>query len=819
MAIVSKEFDLYAWRNNNINIVAVSQENNGKEIVFNLYTEATQSKLLNSNSKDYISHLYVNLPNNKSAYVIGTLDKTNSKVTFTLDSCVLPTCGRFNCFVSLICDDTIIKFAGMTLCVLDGSISDYVDNTSKTDSYDVLVSNVNYLMDKIDNVVSNFDIANGFEGKILSILGDSISTFSGYIPKSDGYNLTHRARYPQSNLLTDVADTWWHRLMTNLNMKLGINDSWAGSRVSNESTTNSGDVGPKAHMASITRITNLGANGTPDLILFYGGTNDLGANITLGKFDSTATHTAIDLKSETYSDFATAYKIAIQRLMYMYPKSKIVVLLPMVTSTYYSHGNLDKYLEIIKNICDYFGVYYIDLRRCGINWFNKEIYLPDGIHPNAKGMELMERHIRQQLLSVYSNDGIENIVYTVENNLKINTNSVKYIKGVSKGEPYNATITGQALKSVNITMGGYDITSTVYDSSSGRISIPNVTGNIIINEAEVVFHNITVNVTNGTYTGDTKIVEGSKATVTVSAGIGYKLPSDITVNGADYIYTNETGDIELSNATGNVTINVICEEYQAEIYDITTNVTNGTYIGATEIQEDSSAIVTIIPDEGYKLPKTITVTNAQYDYKNGVITLSNATGNVTINVICEVKLFAHTDLEYIKSNGVSYIDTGITYQANDRWEVETIHENTGHTEVVLGYGETGGKWIGTVGGYYGVGPTATTTISDTVKAKLIGVFTDKGVDLTAEANNQTSTAHRNITASNADYNYCLFAMVGNTLRTNYPYAGKIYSAKLIRNDEIIMNLIPVKKDSDNTITMFDTISKTYLAATGTFTGE
>ena len=160
MAIVSKEFDLYAWRNNNINIVAVSQENNGKEIVFNLYTEATQSKLLNSNSKDYIPHLYVNLPNNKSAYVIGTLDKTNSKVTFTLDSCVLPTCGRFNCFVSLICDDTIIKFAGMTLCVLDGSISDYVDNTSKTDSYDVLVSNVNYLMDKIDNVVSNFDIAN-----------------------------------------------------------------------------------------------------------------------------------------------------------------------------------------------------------------------------------------------------------------------------------------------------------------------------------------------------------------------------------------------------------------------------------------------------------------------------------------------------------------------------------------------------------------------------------------------------------------------------------------------------------------------------------
>lgn len=160
MAITSKEFDLFAWRNNNINIIAVSQENNGKEIIFKLYTNATKNKLLNSTSKDYIPHLYVDLPNNKSAYVIGTLDKVNSKVAFTLESCILPSCGRFNCFVSLIYEDTVIKFAGMTLCILDGDISKYVDNISKIDSYDVLVSNVNYLMSKINNVVSDFDITN-----------------------------------------------------------------------------------------------------------------------------------------------------------------------------------------------------------------------------------------------------------------------------------------------------------------------------------------------------------------------------------------------------------------------------------------------------------------------------------------------------------------------------------------------------------------------------------------------------------------------------------------------------------------------------------
>lgn len=89
------------------------------------------------------------------------------------------------------------------------------------------------------------ELTNGFEGKILSILGDSISTFEGYVPTSDGHNLEHRSTYPSSSLLTDVSDTWWNRLITNLKMKLGVNDSWSGTRVSNSSTTDTGNYGPK----------------------------------------------------------------------------------------------------------------------------------------------------------------------------------------------------------------------------------------------------------------------------------------------------------------------------------------------------------------------------------------------------------------------------------------------------------------------------------------------------------------------------------------------------------------------------------------------
>lgn len=323
---------------------------------------------------------------------------------------------------------------------------------------------------------------NSFKGKVISILGDSISTFSGYIPVADGHNLTHRARYPQNNLLTNVTLTWWYRLIENLGAKLGINDSWAGSRVSNSSTSNTGDVGPDACMASVTRITNLGANGTPDVILFYGGTNDAGAGVTIGSFDSTANHNTVDLDSTTWTSFADAYKTAIMRLQYYYPDTKIICLLPMWTTSYYTIAKMDAYGEVVKEICDYFGVAIIDLRKCGINWQNKGYTLGDGIHPTATGMDLMEKHIRRQLLSLFEGDYVEHVVYSVTNNLSNVTNEDRYIKGVSAGKSYIATLSGDT-SNLSVKMGGTDVTSSVFDSETSKIIISSVTGNIVISDS------------------------------------------------------------------------------------------------------------------------------------------------------------------------------------------------------------------------------------------------------------------------------------------------------------------------------------------------
>lgn len=70
--------------------------------------------------------------------------------------------------------------------------------------------------------------------------------------------------------------------------------------------------------------------------------------------------------------------------------------------------------------------------------------------------------------------------YIITNNLSNATNS-NNATSITENESYNAVITANSnyrLKTVKVTMGGVDVTNSVY--SNGRISISSVTGNIVI---------------------------------------------------------------------------------------------------------------------------------------------------------------------------------------------------------------------------------------------------------------------------------------------------------------------------------------------------
>lgn len=113
--------------------------------------------------------------------------------------------------------------------------------------------------------------------------------------------------------------------------------------------------------------------------------------------------------------------------------------------------------------------------------------------------------------------------YTVTGNYTNVTNS-NQATTVQNGAAYAATITaasGYAMQSVSVTMGGVDITSTAYSSSTGEISIASVTGNIVI----------------------TAIAEASKPTWT------NLVPSALSTTGAVYNTTGYKDGKYLSNTT------------------------------------------------------------------------------------------------------------------------------------------------------------------------------------------------------------------------------------------------------------------------------
>ena len=74
--------------------------------------------------------------------------------------------------------------------------------------------------------------------------------------------------------------------------------------------------------------------------------------------------------------------------------------------------------------------------------------------------------------------------FTVTNTLKDGVTTTNRAKNVSEGNSYKATLKGvESGDTVTVTMGGSNVTSTVYDSITNKINIATVTGNITVTVA------------------------------------------------------------------------------------------------------------------------------------------------------------------------------------------------------------------------------------------------------------------------------------------------------------------------------------------------
>ena len=112
--------------------------------------------------------------------------------------------------------------------------------------------------------------------KTFSVLGDSYSTFEGYIP--DGNACWYFKNSDSENDVRNVEETWWHQFAERNGYELLLNESYSGSTICNTGY----DGADYSDRAFTKRMFNVTA-GNPDLIVIFGGTNDSWANAPIGE--------------------------------------------------------------------------------------------------------------------------------------------------------------------------------------------------------------------------------------------------------------------------------------------------------------------------------------------------------------------------------------------------------------------------------------------------------------------------------------------------------------------------------------------------------
>lgn len=109
---------------------------------------------------------------------------------------------------------------------------------------------------------------------------------------------------------------------------------------------------------------------------------------------------------------------------------------------------------------------------------NLLLYILNRVAYTETGMDVYINALYEEL----AKDGSVTANYTITNALShVNTSNSATV--INDGDSYNATLTAETnyiIDAVTVTMDNINITSTAYDSSTGVISIANVTGDLVI---------------------------------------------------------------------------------------------------------------------------------------------------------------------------------------------------------------------------------------------------------------------------------------------------------------------------------------------------
>lgn len=229
------------------------------------------------------------------------------------------------------------------------------------------------------------------EGKIVSIIGDSISTFTGIDSMVHPY-------YPNSDVQS-VNDTWWGMMLSKMKAKRGYNSSIGGSCIAHKSGESYTCFDDSSRYLSLKTSGTTGTN--PDIIIGFGGVNDWVYEIPIGTKDD-------DYSNPNGTTLYAALRHLITMLQTTYTNAYIYWVTP-IRNWYETDVNipptrngveLKSYIDAIKDICQLHGVKCIDLyTNLGFNYNNRSIKQIDGLHPKKAGMADICNYIYNAIMS------------------------------------------------------------------------------------------------------------------------------------------------------------------------------------------------------------------------------------------------------------------------------------------------------------------------------------------------------------------------------------------------------------------------------------
>lgn len=236
----------------------------------------------------------------------------------------------------------------------------------------------------------------------ITLIGDSISTFSGWIP--EGY-----VNYYPQGIIDSVEKTYWHILCSILSASIQ-NLSYAGSSVTNQ-------VLPEYNLYKRVPFVNCDSS----LIILAVGVNDTEKEDGVGEYDYDK-----DIESYNESIFTEAYIKAVRTLMLLHPKTDIL-LVAMAPE-----GSMPNRTAAIKKIAEHYGLMFFDARTC----------YGGGLHPdtdaNDNGDEM--KNIANGILNCIGNNvssGLSDKISKTESCEYIDTNgSIIEVKTDVKGRAH-----------------------------------------------------------------------------------------------------------------------------------------------------------------------------------------------------------------------------------------------------------------------------------------------------------------------------------------------------------------------------------------------